>query len=126
MWRSRHLCPVFICTVFYNRYMAQELTKLITTGTLEQLAKPAVYKYGTAIYRRGGTKVESSDARHAHGWAGGLDGGVTEGGSARRQVSLTATDKGLSWTCTCHSKSREHIFCKHCVALALAVAKKNS
>ncbi|HKX73437.1 MAG TPA: hypothetical protein VJM32_05455 [Candidatus Saccharimonadales bacterium] len=104
--------------------MAQDLTKLITPDALEQLAKPAVYKYGTAIYKRGGTQVESSDAGQTHGWAGGLDGGVTEGGSARRRVSLTATGKGLQWTCTCHPKGREHIFCKHCVALALAVAKK--
>jgi len=55
-------------------------------------------------------------------WVGGLEGSVAEGGSQRRRTRLSATAAGLKWHCAGNPKNHQ-IFCKHCVALALAIKK---
>jgi hypothetical protein len=45
---------------------------------------------------------------------------VAEGGGQRRRTTLTSTADGLHWHCTGNPKQHQ-IFCKHCVALALAL-----
>jgi uncharacterized Zn finger protein len=59
------------------------------------------------------------EAAKLEAWAGGLSGSVTEGGGQRRRVQLRSTAKGLAWHCTGNPKHHQ-IFCKHCVAVALA------
>lgn len=94
----------------------KELTK-----NLEGLALPSNIRYGTAIFKRDGVEIIESTPRKVEAWVGGLEGSVAEGGSQRRRTTLTATTKGLRWHCTGNPKTHQ-IFCKHCVALALAIS----
>jgi uncharacterized Zn finger protein len=87
---------------------------------LSTLATPANLRYGTAIHRRGGVELITSDRYRATAWVGGLDGSVSAGGGQRRRTRLSSTARGLSWHCAGNPKDHD-IFCKHCVALALAI-----
>ncbi len=44
-------------------------------------------------------------------------------GGVSRTTELRATEEGLAWKCTC---TRTRLFCKHCVAAALATREKLS
>ena len=46
---------------------------------------------------------------------------VRPAGGQRRTVELRSTEAGLACKCTCSSRG---LFCKHCVAAALAVREK--
>jgi hypothetical protein len=102
--------------------MPQLLVDQLKSDAVQRLALPSNFRYGTAIYERGGVEFISDMPHRVEGWAGGLDGSVTEGGGNRRRVWLEATDKGLIWHCTGNPKDHD-IFCKHCVALALAIRR---
>lgn len=96
------------------------LRALIHADEIERLTLPSNFRYGKAIFKRGGVKFIEQDAHMVEAWVGGLDGTVAEGAGQRRRVRLTATEDGLQWHCTGNPKNHQ-IFCKHCVALALAL-----
>jgi uncharacterized Zn finger protein len=101
----------------------QLISKLLSKEFVEKHAIPSNIVYGSAIYNRNAVEViESSDTR-IEAWVGGLDGAVIEGGGSRRRVEFIASEDGLRWHCTGNPKNHQ-IFCKHCVALALALLKK--
>lgn len=92
----------------------------ITTKRIEELAHPSNIKYGTAIYKRGGVEIITQSETTVEAKVGGLDGSVAEGGSQRRTTRLELKGSTLTWHCT-ESAKPNPIFCKHCVALALAL-----
>ncbi|HSX44489.1 MAG TPA: hypothetical protein VLF39_00040 [Candidatus Saccharimonadales bacterium] len=100
------------------------ISELLRQAIIEQLALPSNLQYGTAIYERGAVEIIEQSPHHIEGWAGGLDGTMVEGGGQRRRVKLSSTPKGLAWHCAGNPKNHQ-IFCKHCVALALALAHGN-
>jgi hypothetical protein len=100
----------------------KRLTTLLTPAEIKRLATPANYRYGEAMHRRGGVEIIERDSYQAVAWAGGLDGTSAEGGGQRRRVTLTAAVEGVHWHCAGNPKNHQ-IFCKHCVALALALRR---
>ncbi len=100
-----------------------KLSSLLSPKAIESLALPSNLRYGSAIFERGGVKIIEVSTTTAEGWVGGLDGSVAEGGGQRRRTKLTATTKGLEWHCAGNPRNHQ-IFCKHCVALALAIVHK--
>jgi uncharacterized Zn finger protein len=101
----------------------KKLASLLSHDKLKELARPSNYRYGRAIYERGGVEIIDKKSDTVEAWVGGLDGSMAEGGSQRRRTRFTATPKGLTWTCT-ESAKPDLIFCKHCVALGLALLAK--
>jgi uncharacterized Zn finger protein len=92
----------------------------LSAELIEEMALPSNLRYGSAIYERGAVKIiEQSEAR-AEAWVGGLEGTVREGAGSRRRTELKIDSGTLRWHCTGNPKNHQ-IFCKHCVALALAV-----
>lgn len=100
--------------------MDKTIADLINPATPAELATPSNLRYGTAIHARGGVEFIERTPTHVEAWVGGLDGSVVEGGSQRRRTEFFATDNGLKWHCAGNPKDHD-IFCKHCVALALAL-----
>ena len=98
----------------------QPLPNLINLGEIERLALPSNLRYGKAIYTRGAVKFIEFTPLKVEAWVGGLKGTVADGGSQRRRTQLIATIDGLQWLCTGNPKKHQ-IFCKHCVALAMAI-----
>jgi uncharacterized Zn finger protein len=98
----------------------QHISELIGYDEVKRRALPSNFRYGEAIYQRGGVELIETSATQAEAWVGGLDGTVAEGAGSRRRTRLTTTPEGLSWHCAGNPKNHQ-IFCKHCVALALAV-----
>lgn len=92
----------------------------LVSEDLARLATPANVRYGTAIYERGGVELIEQGPYRVTAWVGGLGGGVASGGGQRRRTRLSSTKRGLSWHCAGNPKKHD-IFCKHCVALALAL-----
>jgi hypothetical protein len=92
----------------------------LASAEIERRATPANLRYGRAIYQRGGVEFIERTPRKVVAWVGGLDGSVSEGGGQRRKTGLNSTATGLRWHCTGNLKKHQ-IFCKHCVALALAI-----
>ncbi len=101
--------------------MTGPVTDLIGQMDIGSMALPSNIRYGTAIYRRGAVEFIEETPLRVEAWAGGLDGSMGEGGGTRRRVELVATPDGLQWHCTGNPKNHQ-IFCKHCVAVALAIA----
>lgn len=87
---------------------------------MEENTLPSNFTYGTAIYNRGGVVFIERKNDTIEAWAGGLDGTVREGAGSRRRVTFTTEEGVLHWHCTGNPKNHQ-IFCKHCVAVALAV-----
>lgn len=105
----------------YNQCMSKRsLADLLNPRAIQQLALPSNLRYGQAIYRRGAVQFIDTSPNHVLGLAGGLDGSVAEGGGQTRKVWIEVRPDGLAWHCAGNPKDRD-IFCKHCVALALAV-----
>jgi uncharacterized Zn finger protein len=92
---------------------------------IRELARPSNVRYGSAIHARGGVEFTLRAKTKIEAWVGGLRGSVAEGGSQRRRTQLRVTAKGLAWHCTGNPKNHQ-VFCKHCVALALAILEENS
>ena len=95
------------------------LIELVSKG-VDAFATPANLRYGKAIHKRGGVEFIENHAYKVTAWVGGLDGDTASGGGQRRRTRLSSTKAGLSWHCAGNPKNHD-IFCKHCVALALAV-----
>ena len=87
---------------------------------IDGLAIPSNVAYGTQIYRRGAVEFIVHEPHRVEAWAGGLEGEVREGGGSRRRVTLSSTAEGLEWHCAGNPKDHD-IFCKHCVAVGLAI-----
>ncbi len=82
---------------------------LVEPDHLAQLASPANLRLGRDIAGQGGVKIlEFGTCR--------VTARVSNG--QRRTVELSSTPQGLEWRCTC--TRRADLFCKHCVALAVA------
>ena len=103
----------------------RSVVALLSPRIIQELARPSDLRYGKAIYKRGGVSFIEYEATKVEGWVGGLEGSVAEGGSQRRRTQFFATQKGLSWHCAGNPKNHQ-IFCKHCVALALAILERSS
>ena len=99
---------------------SRAIKKDINHTRIQSLAIPSNYKYGSAIYRRHAVKVISSEKASVEAWVGGLTGSMVEGGGTRRKVTFTLRKGALAWHCTGNPKNHQ-IFCKHCVALSLAI-----
>ena len=100
------------------------ISNLISIEIVEKLATPANLRYGKAIHKRGGVELIENTPDKVEAWVGGLDGSVAAGGSQRRRTQLFSTEQGLQWHCAGNPKNHQ-IFCKHCVALALALIEKS-
>jgi hypothetical protein len=98
----------------------KNLPELLSTRLIQQLSLPSNFKYGEAIFSRGAIEFIRKESLEAEAWVGGLDGTVKEGAGSRRRTQLRATAEGLVWHCAGNPKNHD-IFCKHCVALSLAV-----
>ena len=96
------------------------VASLLSPEIIRKLAKPADLRYGQAIHARQGVKFIAFEPQSVEAWVGGLNGSVIEGGSQRRRTRLNATPEGLAWQCAGNPKNHQ-VFCKHCVALALAI-----
>ena len=103
---------------------SKPVADLVMQEKIELLALPSNIRYGQAIYKRGGVEIIEVTALKVEAWVGGLDGSVAAGGSQRRRTQLFSTPEGLQWHCTGNPKSHQ-IFCKHCVALSLAISDKS-
>jgi uncharacterized Zn finger protein len=102
---------------------ARSVAELVGGDAIARLALPSNLRYGRAIYRRGGVHFTDVNRLKVEGWVGDLQGSVSEGGSQRRRVKLVSTPRGLGWRCTGNPKNHQ-VFCKHCVALALATLEE--
>jgi hypothetical protein len=96
------------------------LTDVLRADVITALSLPSNVRYGTAIYERNAIEFITSTPTGVDAWVGGLDGAVAQGGGSRRRTQLLSTSAGLTWHCSGNPKGHQ-IFCKHCVALALAV-----
>ena len=94
----------------------------LTFERIKELSLPSNFTYGEAIFRRGAVEIIEDSSDQVVAWVGGLDGSVREGGGSRRKTTLTIDDGHLKWRCTGNPKNHQ-IFCKHCVALALAIGR---
>ena len=92
----------------------------MSTKSIQHLSLPSNFKYGEAIVSRGAVEFIRKAPLEVEAWVGGLDGAIIEGAGSRRRTQLRATPEGLAWHCTGNPKNHD-IFCKHCVALALAL-----
>jgi uncharacterized Zn finger protein len=112
--------------MLYNMVMSSQqktIASFLDSERIQALARPSNFRYGKAIHDRGGVEFIESSPSRVEAWVGGLEGSVVEGGSQRRRTRLFVTDKGLRWHCA-ESAKKQQIFCKHCVALALAILNK--
>ena len=96
----------------------------ITQDALEELSLPSNLNYGNAIFLSDGVQfIERGDLR-CEAWVGGKLTELSSGSTQRRRTTLFIdVDERLAWRCTCNSKNRQ-IFCKHCVALSLALQQE--
>ncbi len=99
---------------------AASVADLLPAGIVETLALPSNIRYGTAIFTRGGVTFITVETAVIEAWVGGLSGAIAEGAGQRRRTTLSAGPDGLEWQCAGNPKNHQ-IFCKHCVALALAI-----
>ena len=100
------------------------VAELVSPDTIEHLALPSNLRYGRAIYERGAVEFIELSPLKVEGWVGGLIGSVAEGGSQRRRTQLISGSVGLKWHCSGNPADHQ-VFCKHCVALALATWHKS-
>jgi uncharacterized Zn finger protein len=100
------------------------IKRFFTTEFLTQNAIPSNFVYGTAIYEHGAVEFISNHPSKIEAWAGGLEGTIKEGAGSRRRVTFTIEDGKLHWHCTGNPKNHQ-IFCKHCVAVALATTRES-
>lgn len=82
---------------------------LVEPDHLSHLATPANLRLGRDIAGQGGVEfLEFGTCRVAARVSNGQ----------RRSVELSSTPQGLEWRCSCTRQTG--VFCKHCVAVAVA------
>jgi uncharacterized Zn finger protein len=96
------------------------IKSFVTQAFIEQNTLPSNFTYGKAIYQRNAVEFIEQSSIMVEAWAGGLDGSIKEGAGSRRRVTFTIEEGALHWNCTGNPKNHQ-IFCKHCVAVALAL-----
>ena len=101
------------------------LADFLSLELIQNLARPANFRYGQAIHDRGGVEFIEREPTYILAWVGGLKGTVVEGGSQRRRTQLFIKDEELQWHCAGNPKNHQ-VFCKHCVALALTIIAEES
>jgi len=101
------------------------IAKLLTLEQIKEFAMPSNFRYGEAIFKRGGVEIIEQSPTKVEAWVGGLDGSVVSGGSQRRRTQLFISEGKLTWHCAGNPKNHQ-IFCKHCVALGLKIASLKS
>jgi uncharacterized Zn finger protein len=79
---------------------------------IEQLADPRSFTRGLAYERDGHVQIESHESDHVR---------AIVRGSMPYLVEMRRKDDTISWSCTC-PMGEDGDFCKHCVAVGLAVA----
>lgn len=99
------------------------VASLLSPLVIRELSRPSDLRYAKAIFRRGGVEFIERSSQRVEAWVGGLDGSVAEGGGQRRRTRLFVRGQKLAWRCAGNPKDHQ-IFCKHCVALALAIRRK--
>jgi len=115
---------IFSSKTLYNVFMNhlhRTLTQHLRSVSIEDLARPSDFRYGKAIFERGGIELIKRSAQEAEAWVGGLEGTVVEGGSQLRRTRLFVKRGEIAWDCAGNPKDHQ-IFCKHCVALGLAIS----
>ncbi|NJL96514.1 hypothetical protein HC766_06000 [Candidatus Gracilibacteria bacterium] len=93
---------------------------LLTKEIITMHTIPSNVVYGRAIFERDSVKIINQKEDMVEAWIGGLKGNMKEGGGSRRRVIFSIKKSELNWVCTGNPKNHQ-IFCKHCVALALAI-----
>ena len=89
---------------------------LVEPHLLSRLATPSTLRLGREIAAADAVKFVEFGPLLVRAMVGGP---LTA--SQRRTTELRSEDGALAWTCTC---SRKAMFCKHCVALAIATPDK--
>ena len=89
------------------------LTDYLNNEAIQRLAIPSNYRLGKEIADKDGVEMIALNVGYAKAK-------VSLTGLQNRTVELISTNEGLQWTCTCSKKGN---FCKHCVAVGLAVIK---
>ena len=104
----------------------KSVRSLLSAKVINELALPSNVRYGKAIHKRGGVEFINATSTSVSAWVGGLKGSVAEGGIQRRRTRLFVRASGkLGWHCTGNPKKHQ-VFCKHCVALALATVRRRT
>jgi uncharacterized Zn finger protein len=93
-----------------------DIAERVASERLSELATPANMRLGRAVLSEGGVTIVARGAARIDAKVGG-----TTSADGRRTVVLAIDDGRLTWSCTC--TRRPELFCKHCVAAALAVAQ---
>ena len=96
-----------------------DIAKVFWHTFLAPASITAIDFHGTEIARRGAVEIINASDTEVEAWAGGLTRTVKEGGGSRRHVWLTLKDGEIAHHCSGNPKHHD-IFCKHCVAVALA------
>jgi uncharacterized Zn finger protein len=101
--------------VRYNAILPKRVIDYLSPEAVHSLATPSNFHLGEEIANSGCVElVESGPAL--------VIAKVQSEGGQRRTVELRSTEKGLTWKCTCTKKG---LFCKHCVAAAIATLGKS-
>ncbi len=87
------------------------LAGLLGREAIRSQATPSNMRLGEQIFEEGGVELVETDSTR-------VVARVRPKGGVRRTVELRSTGDGLTCRCTC---TRNALFCKHCVAAALAV-----
>jgi uncharacterized Zn finger protein len=90
------------------------LADLLVPDALARLAKPANLRLGRAIVEEGGVELVRVEPARITARVGG-----TPAAPQRRTVELKAAFGKLDWSCAC--TGRRDLFCKHCIAAAMAL-----
>ncbi len=88
------------------------IADLVREDKIKKLSTPSNFHLGTDIFRKGEVELIEMTPLHAS---------ARVGGGQRRHVEFSAKSDGLDWKCSCTARQK-HIFCKHCVALAIAIS----
>ncbi len=89
----------------------------IAPDRLESLATPSNLRLGRQIVAEGGVECLSTGPRHVKARVGKVPSATQA-----RTVELVVEGE-LTWSCTC--TRRRDLFCKHCVATAIAASSLN-
>jgi uncharacterized Zn finger protein len=95
----------------------QPVTDLVEQKAVAHLATPSNLRLGRDILDQGGVELTRLESLRVSAKVGGV-----AAADQRRTVELFSGPAGLEWSCTC--TGREDLFCKHCVAVALAARQK--
>jgi len=90
---------------------------LVEPTRLSDLATPANLRLGREIAAAGAVELLDFGPLLVRGKVGGL-----AANSQTRTTELRSAGGQLEWSCTCSSDAT--LFCKHCVALAIAAFEK--